>query len=55
MYLRTKCISYYNVFCKQFDRNEYFFPLEFSTAGIKIGVRESIQRRPGSANEKFDV
>ena len=35
---QTKCISYYNVFCKQFDRNEHFFPFEFSSAGIKIGV-----------------
>ena len=35
---RTKWISCYQVFCWQFDRNEYFSPLEFSTAGIKIGV-----------------
>ena len=31
-------INYYNVFCKKFDRNEHFFPFEFSLAGIKIGV-----------------
>ena len=35
---RTKCRNSYNVFCKQFDRNAYFSPSEFSSAGIKIGV-----------------
>ena len=35
---RTRWISYYDVFCKQFDRNEYLSPLEFNTARIKIGV-----------------
>ena len=35
---RTQCINYYNVFCKQFDRNEHFSPFELSSAAIKIGV-----------------
>ena len=35
---QTKCINYYNIFPKQFDRNEYFSPFEFSSARIKIGV-----------------
>ena len=30
--------NYYNVFCKQFDRNEHFSPLELSSAALKIGV-----------------
>ena len=30
--------NYYNVFCKQFDRNEHFSPFELSSAAIKIGV-----------------
>ena len=29
---RTYCINYYNVFCKQFDRNEHFPPFELSSA-----------------------
>ena len=24
---RTYCLNYYNVFCRQFDRNEHFSPL----------------------------
>ena len=35
----SRDLNYYNVFCKQFDRNEHFSPFEFSAAGIKIGVR----------------
>ena len=35
---RIKCINYYNVFCKQFDRNEHFSPFELTSAAIKIGV-----------------
>ena len=35
---RTRCISYYDLFCKQFDPNEYLSPLEFNTARIKISV-----------------
>ena len=35
---KTKSINSYNVFCKQFDRNEHFSSSEFSSAGIKIGV-----------------
>ena len=31
-------INYNKVFCKQFDQNEHFSLLEFSSAGIKIGV-----------------
>ena len=27
---RVKCKSYYNVFSKEFDQNEYFSPFEFS-------------------------
>ena len=30
--------NYYNVFCKQFDRNEHFSPLELSSAAIKINT-----------------
>ena len=35
---RTLCTNYYNVFCKQFERNEHFSPFELSSAAIKIGV-----------------
>ena len=35
---QTLCIKCYNVFCKQFDRNELFSPFELSSAAIKIGV-----------------
>ena len=35
---RTKCINYYNVFCKHFDRNEHFLPFELSSMAIMIGV-----------------
>ena len=39
---RTKCISYYyNIFCKQFGRNEYFSTIEFSTTGRSAS--ESVQ------------
>ena len=31
-------MSYYNVFCKQFDGNEYFSPFELNSAAIKIDV-----------------
>ena len=39
---RTRCISYYDVFWKQFDRSEYFSPLEFSTVELR-SASESIQ------------
>ena len=61
---QTKCINYYNVFPKQFDRNEYFSPFEFSLARIKIGVWINSARlnnlsRPlfklGVGQEKFGV
>jgi len=32
----TKCMNDYNIFCKQFDRNEHLSPLELSPAAIKI-------------------
>ena len=32
---QNKCINYY---FEQFDKNEYFSPLQFSSVGIKIGV-----------------
>ena len=35
---RTKCINYYNIFCKHFDRNEHFSPFELSSMSIMIGV-----------------
>ena len=35
---RTKCINYFNVFSKQFDRNKHFSPFELSSAAIKIDV-----------------
>ena len=35
---RAYSINYYNVFCKQFDRNQHFSFLELSSAAIKIGV-----------------
>ena len=35
---RTKWINFNNEFCKQFNQNEHFSPVEFSSAGIKIGV-----------------
>ena len=36
---RTKCgINSYNVFSKQFNRNEYFSSFELNSAGIKIRV-----------------
>ena len=34
----ASCINYYNIFSKQFNRNEYFSPFELSSAEIKIGV-----------------
>ena len=38
---QTYCINY-NVFCKQFDRNEHFPPFEHSLAAIR-SASESIQ------------
>ena len=35
-------MNYYNVFCKQFDRNEHFPPFEHSLAAIR-SASESIQ------------
>ena len=35
---RTKCINYYNIFCKHFDQNEHFSPFELSSMSIMIGV-----------------
>ena len=35
---RTKRMNYYNVFCKQFDRDEHFSPFGLSSVAIKIGV-----------------
>ena len=35
---RTYCINYHNIFCKQFDRNEPFWPFDLSSAGIKNGI-----------------
>ena len=35
---RTQCINYNNVFCKPFDRNEHFSPIDLSSPAIKVGV-----------------
>ena len=52
--------NYYNVFCKQFDRNEYFSPFEFSSAeiyprcerlftrGFRFRFRSSLKKWPAT-------
>ena len=35
---RTQSMNFYNVFSKQFDRDEHFSPFELSSVAIKIGV-----------------
>ena len=62
---QTKCIDYYNVFCKQFDWNEHFLHFELSAAAIKICVwinsaglnnlGQSYLFKLGSAHEKIGV
>ena len=34
---RTQSMNFYNVFSKQFDRDEHFSPFELSSVAIKIG------------------
>ena len=60
---RTICINYYNLFYKQFDRNEHFSPFELSSSVTKNGVwinSSGLNLGPPSfelcsAHEKFGV